>query len=234
MKKLYFLFLISLLFFLGCNRDSYDNVLNQFGPVHSLVEGNYDGVFTFKQLFQYGDFGLGTFDHINGELVVLDGQFFQITSNGLVHEVLSETTSPFASIHFFQKDDTLLLSQINDLSSLKSALWDSLDSTLVYGIKIPVLCSTITLRSPKAQHKPYPDLKTVIDQQAVFHHQNLRGTLVGYFSPAFFSGVLVNDVHLHFISDDHRIGGHVLNVSFDDAIADIDRLSEIRVHLLPE
>ncbi|MCA1738575.1 MAG: acetolactate decarboxylase, partial [Actinobacteria bacterium] len=38
-----------------------------------MLDGNYDGELTFAELGARGDFGLGTFDALDGEMIGLDG-----------------------------------------------------------------------------------------------------------------------------------------------------------------
>jgi acetolactate decarboxylase len=68
--------------------------LFQVSTSTALVEGIYRGAVTVGQLKQHGDFGLGTFEGIDGELVLLDGRAYQIRGDGVCHEVDDATASP--------------------------------------------------------------------------------------------------------------------------------------------
>lgn len=61
-------------------------------PVNALVEGLYEEKIPFSEIKRHGDFGLGTFDKLDGEMVMLDGNIFQITSDGRAARV-DDTTS---------------------------------------------------------------------------------------------------------------------------------------------
>lgn len=62
----------------------------QTAPISALLEGVYDGDLTFAELAKHGDFGLGTFNALDGEMVAFDGEFLQITADGRLHPVPPE------------------------------------------------------------------------------------------------------------------------------------------------
>ena len=49
-------------------------------------------------LREHGDFGLGTFEGLDGELVAVDGDFFRIRDDGALHPVDDEVLSPYAMV----------------------------------------------------------------------------------------------------------------------------------------
>jgi len=53
-------------------------------PVNALVEGIYKENIPLAEIKKHGDFGLGTFNGLDGEMVMLDGHVYQITSGGRV------------------------------------------------------------------------------------------------------------------------------------------------------
>src|SRR2546425_7924324 len=70
-------------------------------PVNALVEGIYEQKIPFTEVKKHGDFGLGTFDHLDGEMVMLEGQIYQITSDGHVSVVDEQALTPFACVTFY-------------------------------------------------------------------------------------------------------------------------------------
>src|SRR5512147_942995 len=56
-------------------------------PIIALVEGFYVENTTMAAIKEHGDFGLGTFNYLDGEMVVLDGNVYQIRSDGDVYRV---------------------------------------------------------------------------------------------------------------------------------------------------
>ena len=49
------------------------DVLNQVSLLQGLTFGDYNGSVTAATLKDKGDIGIGTFDALNGELIMLDG-----------------------------------------------------------------------------------------------------------------------------------------------------------------
>jgi acetolactate decarboxylase len=53
------------------------HTLFQVSISSALVEGVHDGEVSVKSILERGDFGLGTFANLDGEMVVLDGRVYQ-------------------------------------------------------------------------------------------------------------------------------------------------------------
>ena len=67
--------------------DSLHHTLFQTSTIDALLDGNYDGDISFAELEANGDFGLGTFDALDGEMVALYGVFYQIRADGRAYPV---------------------------------------------------------------------------------------------------------------------------------------------------
>ena len=48
----------------------------------SLLDGIYDGDFYMSEAKEHGDFGIGTFNRLDGELIGFDGEFYRLRSDG--------------------------------------------------------------------------------------------------------------------------------------------------------
>jgi acetolactate decarboxylase len=79
-------------------------------PVHTLfqvsisgalVAGVYDKEVSVKSILQHGDFGLGTFANLDGEMVILDGRIYQVQGTGRVSEASPDAGAPFAVVTRF-------------------------------------------------------------------------------------------------------------------------------------
>jgi acetolactate decarboxylase len=112
----------------------------QVSTATALVEGIYQGAVRVGTLREHGDLGLGTFEDLDGEMIIVDGHFFQVRSNGLVREVdYNVLTPPFALITGFAPEPAVTLDQCPDLAHLTSRfdtlrhsdnVFDVLDYTL--------------------------------------------------------------------------------------------------------
>ena len=182
------------------------------------MSGLYDGDATISEVTRHGDFGIGTFDALDGEMVVIDGEFYQITSDGASSRPRLQTT-PFAAVTFFEPD-LLLVGGTVDYARLQEYVAGRLPTQNVfYAVRIEGTFDMIKVRSVPKQHKPYPPLTDVVKNQPVFTLHNVKGTLVGFICPGYAKGVNVPGWHLHFISEDRKSGGHLLDFSARDLTA---------------
>jgi len=196
----------------GCATVQPDrDVLFQTSTINALLVGVYDGETDFKTLKQNGDFGLGTFNGLDGEMIALDGQFYQIKVDGVVYPVAESMKTPFSVVTFFESDDHGQLNGALNYEQLKQCV-DSLIPTenLFYAVKIEGTFNYIKTRSVPRQRKPYPPLVEVVKNQAIFEFHNVKGTIVGFRTPGYVKGINVPGYHLHFITEDKKAGGHLL------------------------
>jgi acetolactate decarboxylase len=180
--------------------------------------GRYDGVLPIPELLRYGDFGVGTLDHLDGELIVLDGKAYQVRGDGVVVAVGSDRSTPFVTIVRFDADGEFPCPQAASLSDLDAQLNDAmLQKNSFLAIRVDGQFSSITLRSVHRQEPPYRPLAEVVKSQSVWTHAEVRGTLVGVRCPAWVDGLNVPGYHWHFLSTDRKLGGHVLDCRVQDA-----------------
>jgi hypothetical protein len=74
------------------------HTLFQVSTSGALVQGIYERAVSSTFLLNYGDFGIGTFDNLDGEMVVLDGVIYQVRSDGIVNKIVDDTGTPFAVV----------------------------------------------------------------------------------------------------------------------------------------
>ncbi len=208
--------------------------LTQISTINALMAGVYDGVITVGQLKGYGDFGVGTFEGLDGEMVELDGKIYQIKVDGVAYAVDDSLKLPFAAVTFLDNDhEEKITSRIN-LTSLQQAIDKVMPSPNIFcAIKIKGKFSYMKTRSVPRQKKPYPVLTEVTKNQSIFEFNNVEGTVVGFRCPQYVSGVNVPGYHLHFITDDFKAGGHVLELGTDTVVMTLDYTPEFLM-ILPE
>jgi acetolactate decarboxylase len=209
--------------------------LTQVSTYPALQRGQFTGEVTYAQLAQVGDFGLGTFDGLDGEMIALDGVFYQAKADGSVRVADPSMTTPFADVSFFHGSQQLqLTTPLTNVEQLKGFLAQQLPSAnRPYALKVSGTFPTLKFRSVPKQPLPYPQLTDAVAQQIVFEERNITGTLVGYTLPNYLSSVGLPGYHFHFISADRRRGGHVLDVSLTTATIDIDDLASVKL-LIPQ
>jgi acetolactate decarboxylase len=210
------------------------NRVNQVSTIDALLAGSYEGQMPLQKLLTYGNFGLGTFDNLDGEMVVLEGQVYQIKADGRVYRPPLSLTTPFASVVQFKADYTFSIDQETDLKDLETMIEKALpNKNLFCAVKVRGNFRTMKTRSVPAQKKPYPLLAEVAKHQPVFNFESVSGVLVGFRSPVFVKGINVPGDHLHFISDDHKSGGHVLDFRLQKGTVELDVCHEFFM-VLPE
>src|SRR5215510_12019818 len=99
------------------DREVARHTLYQVSTATALVEGIYQGAVRIGTLREHGDLGLGTFENLDGEMVILNGHFFQVRSDGSVRECDDDVLSPFAVITHFAPEAAVMLAQCPDLNS---------------------------------------------------------------------------------------------------------------------
>ena len=186
--------------------------LYQVSTIDALMQGVFDGMETVAELRKHGDFGIGTFDALDGEMIVLEGRVYQAAADGTIHVVPDSSTTPFATVTYFDRDFVAKTHSPMNFSSFSSTMSAELPTqNVIYAVKMHGTFPSMKVRAIPAQHKPYPTLTEAAKNQSIFIYTEATGTVIGFYTPLFFKGLNVAGYHLHFISDDHLTGGHILD-----------------------
>ncbi|WP_026278782.1 MULTISPECIES: acetolactate decarboxylase [unclassified Thioalkalivibrio] len=179
-------------------------------PVNALVEGLYREDTTIADILDRGDFGLGTFNDLDGEMVVLDGEVFQLRSDGRAYAVTPETRTPFACVTRFRPWSEETIDTPMDYEGLL-ALFDRLipSHNMVYAIRLDGVFDYVRTRSVPRQDA-YRPLVEVAREQPEYEFEGIEGSMAGFWTPEFMQSVAVPGYHLHFVDADRRCGGHLL------------------------
>ena len=206
--------------------------LTQFSTMPALLAGLYDGEWSCAEVLTKGDLGLGTFDHLDGEMIILDGRCYRARSDGNVVPAAGTDKTPFACVTFF--DSNLVISNLTagSLAELLAALDHKLPSpNVAYALRLDGEFAYVKTRSVPAQQKPYRPLTEIVKTQPTFEWRNVRGTLLGFRCPAFAKDFNVPGWHLHFITADRAHGGHVLDLHLTNQVAQLDLTPELHQKL---
>ncbi|MPT23155.1 MAG: acetolactate decarboxylase [Starkeya sp.] len=199
----------------------------------ALVAGVYDKEVTVATLLEHGDFGLGTFADLDGEMVVLDGRVYQAHGSGKVTEASGEAGAPFAVITHFTADRSGTVTDISSFGDLEARCDSFRDSdNIFYALRVHGRFAHIKARVVNPA-SPGVALSEAAKSQSEFEFDDVTGTLVGIWSPAFASEFSVEGYHFHFISDGKDQSGHVLDVRADTLDVQVEALSDYRL-ILPE
>ncbi len=239
---------LSLVLLTGCTLETeqtqgaaQDSVLFQTSTIHALLDGVYDGSLPLGKLKEKGDLGIGTFDKLNGEMVLVDGEIYQVRADGKVYRPSDSETTPFACAVKFVPDtqinvdssakpaDDVELKKVVDALANLSRM--SLTKNFPIAVRIDGTFSKMKTRSVPAQEKPYPRLAEVTKNQPEFEFENVKGTIVGFRLPDYLNGVNVPGYHWHFLSEDKTVGGHILSFTATEVTIQVAVIKDIRLSL---
>jgi len=203
----------------------------QAGTLDSLMAGRYDGDATIAELLRHGDLGIGTVQHLGGELIVVDGEAFLVDGDGHVSAVPPDTRTPFAVVCRFAPVSSACLDGPVSLDALHGELEALGPPTSVLAVRIEGEFSGLRLRSVHAQQPPYPPLAEVTAHQTEWTILQATGVVVGFRFPDGAAGLEVPGYHLHFLADDRSAGGHVIDLTVVRGTVYADGGDELHVEL---
>jgi len=204
----------------------------QTSTMLSLVEGLYDGNVAYRDVMRHGDFGVGTFNALDGEMVALDGKYFHLRNDGSVTAVSGDELTPFAAVTNFRPsiDHT-------EAGTITRAQCEAIVQRLApsdnvfYALRIDGHFSEIRTRTVSKKSKPYPRLIDAAAAEKFVTLTDDSGSIVGFHSPEYAQGIAVAGYHLHFLSDDRRSGGHVFDFTVDSPRIRIDAEADLHLSL---
>lgn len=209
------------------------HTLFQVSTSGALVAGVFDGEVSVGSILKHGDFGLGTFAELDGEMVILEGQVYQVKGDGRVLVATEAARAPFAVVTRFDPEIDVRISDIADLADLERHcdLYRQ-SGNIFYAIRIDGVFDTIRTR---AVNPPEPGARLIdaAKSQSEFTFAETAGTLVGLWSPGFSAAFSVPGYHLHFLSDDRMHGGHLLGLSARSLRLRVEALTDFHL-ALPE
>ncbi|KAM7186836.1 Alpha-acetolactate decarboxylase [Rhypophila sp. PSN 637] len=209
------------------------NEFYQYSIITALMDGVASNGIPISTLLENGDHGLGTFIDMFGEMIVLDGQVYQMKSDGSIAHISSPSTTltPFACVTRFEPTSVSRASLKG--ADLKQEVNQLLDSHFPTGrnhilaIRMDGTFARVRARTAGGQCKPRESMMAVAERQSEYTFQNIKGTMIGFRCPEWVTGLNVVGHHLHFISDDRQQGGHVLGFQTDGEV-------EVQLSLLPK
>jgi acetolactate decarboxylase len=207
------------------------HTLFQVSTSGALVAGVYDREVSVKSILEHGDFGLGTFANLDGEMVVLDGRAFQVKGNGSVTEASPDAGAPFAVVTHFSPEihtDSGPIASFKDLEECCDRHRSS--GNIFYAIRVDGPFSRVRTRAvtPPSSGTRLVDATKA---QSEFNFTDINGTLVGLWSPGFSSAFSVQGYHFHFISNDRQHGGHLLDVEAAQLSVRVESLTDFHLAL---
>lgn len=198
----------------------------------ALLDGIYDGELTIGDILGKGNFGLGTFDALDGEMLILDGVCHQLTSDGKARVADLDQRTPFTVVTNFVPRlclDAPKAMVRSELSSFIDAAEPS--HNFFTAVKITGRFKEVRVRTVTKQEKPYPPMSEAVSADAEHTFTDVSGVIGGFRTPAYAKGIGVPGCHVHFINDEHTRGGHVLDYTVDEAVIELCPGTDMELHL---
>ncbi|SDP73937.1 acetolactate decarboxylase [Selenomonas ruminantium] len=208
----------------------------QVSTLQALALGFSKSVITVGELLQHGNLGLGTFEDVDGEMIVLDGKCYRAQNNGEVVPAENERGVPFASICCFQSHRTETFEKMDTIEQIKEWLTLRIEEEFglnsMYAVRINGEFSRVDARSEsgtKAHHVTLKDALSITQEAFIF--ENIKGSLVCVYYPDYMDGINAAGWHMHFLSEDKRKGGHVFDISMTRGNASFCKITSLEIRI---
>ena len=213
-----------------------DTKMFQVSTLQALALGYSRAVVNVGEIMRHGDIGLGTFEDVNGEMIVLDGHCYRADEKGNVSEADDETGVPFSSVTIFKEDRYCEIDSIDSIEKLKVFLDLRIEEKFglnsMHIVRIDGSFKKVCARSESGYRAHHVTLKEALSAtQRDFYFDDINGTLVCVYYPDYMDGINASGWHLHFVSEDRKRGGHVFDLSMEKGTAYFDKITNIEIIL---
>jgi acetolactate decarboxylase len=204
----------------------------QTSLISSLMDGVYEDEMSIGELLSHGSFGIGTFNALDGEMIILDGQCFQLKGDGTTRPASMSQHTPYATVTNFVPSHRLEIARPlhrPDLSKLIDNLLPS--ANYMYALRISGHVDWVTTRTVVQQDKPYRPMVQATDGEQVVRAEEIDGVFVGFRTPVYQQGISVPGCHVHFIDDTRTRGGHVVDFQIGTGAVEVCVGTDLQLRL---
>ncbi len=208
----------------------------QVSTLQALALGYTRAVIPVSEFVRHGNTGLGTFEGVNGEMIVIDGRCYQANMHGQVSAADPDTGVSFAVIAECGDEKKIQLAPCASIDDLKEQLDhvvdDAFELNSMHVVRVDGLFESVSARSESGSSTNHVELKDILaGRQFDFVFTRTKGSLVALRFPDYMDGINAVGWHFHYISNDRTQGGHVFNLSFEKADAYVKTISQIELRL---
>ncbi len=210
------------------------SALYQYSHAFIFEQKKYDGHYPAGNLKKHGNIGLGTFNGLNGELVMLEGECYQCIPKKPVKIAADDVLIPWGVVTAFTDNASkTTLENITHFSQLESKLSELTDMhNAPYVFHIQAEFNHLLLRQVIKQEKPYIlSLEEVYAESPPENIGPITADLVGFYIPEFMQGLQPKGLHFHGVTTDKQSGGHLADLSFKTATLTFEKITDIKVTL---
>ena len=213
-----------------------NQIMYQVSTLQALAMGYSRAVVSVGEFLQHGDIGLGTFENIDGEMILLGGKCYRALEDGSVVQADDDMGVPFAVTTFFRESKLFSVENIKSMEDLKTLLDLKIEED--FGLNsMHVVCIDgsfikVCARSESAYRSQHITLKEILQKtQKDFIFNDINGSLVCVYFPDYMDGINAPGWHLHFLSEDRTKGGHVFDLEMNHGEICINKISSIQIEL---
>ena len=189
----------------------------QVSTISALSLGYTKSVITVEELLRKGGVGLGTYEDVNGEMIVIDDVSYQAQDDGSTYVADGRMGASFAAVGFLKNPVCFALKDIADMTQLEKELYLKVEEGFglnsVHIAQIDGTFEKICARSESPYRSHHVELKEILkDKQEDF-------------------SINVSGWHFHFISGDRRHGGHVFDLKTAGCSCKLEKMDKIEIQL---
>ncbi|HQG35448.1 MAG TPA: acetolactate decarboxylase, partial [Syntrophales bacterium] len=185
------------------------NTVYLSAPVNAMLKGFYEENTLLGEVKKHGDFGLGTFNNLDGEMVMLDGTIYRLHADGRTYPVADEVQTPFACVTFWRPTVTEEFEGELDYEAFNALLGRLLPSdNMFYALRVEGFFKEVQVWSVSRQEN-YQPLNEDDHNRPALTYKNIAGVLAGFYTPKFIRSLNFPGFHLHFLTADRQYGGHL-------------------------
>ncbi|WP_422404629.1 acetolactate decarboxylase [Mammaliicoccus sp. JADD-157] len=205
--------------------------LYQHGTLATLMAGHLEGTATIDEVLQHGDSGIGTLTGSDGEVIYLEGRAFHANEFGEFKALEGNEMTPFSTITRFSSDKTYYAAHEKSDQVFNEILNNMKSKNLFSAIKITGTFKNMHVRWMPKQEPPYQRLIESARRQPEKVVPEVRGTIIGFYTPELFHGIGASGFHVHFIDEFESFGGHVLDFELEVGSIEIQNFDTFEQHL---
>lgn len=214
----------------GFSAQHPESVIYQTSLMSALLSGVYEGSTTIAELFTHGNFGLGTFNGLDGEMIAFNDEIHQLRSDGSARVVSPDQKTPFAVVTQFVPQYRVNIDEPMSREALHAIIDEQIPSDNVFcALRIDGLFRHAHTRTVPRQTPPYRAMTDVLDDQPIFRFNQREGVLVGFRTPQHMQGLNVAGYHEHFITDDRQGGGHLLDYQLESGVLTFGEIHKLTI-----
>lgn len=200
------------------------------------VPGYYAALIRVGDAKAHGNFGVGEFENLRGELFAMDNEFYELRADGTAHLAADGDWLNVTFLTFFEPEETLRVESPlsfkvdgtpteRDLSVWLSSQLPSPDS--FYSMSVVGDFENVVVSAIPEQSRPYLPFSEArkLRQEHVVEKQ--PGRMVAYFTPNYLGCVGVPGLHFHFLNDARTKGGHVERFTVNKAVIRVQRITRL-------